>query len=97
MGSRARIKQPRFPPTTWTVTELFPGESFTWVATGPGVRTCARHQVEPTGSGALVTLTLDQQGVVGRFVGRLTTGLTKRYLGMEANGLRERAERRPGG
>ena len=46
-GSRARISQPRIPETEYVVTELEPGRSFTWVATGPGVLTTARHDVEP--------------------------------------------------
>ena len=49
VGSRARIEQPRIPPTEYEVTELDPGRSFTWVARGPGVRTTARHALEPTG------------------------------------------------
>src|SRR5919112_4157282 len=57
VGSRVRVEQPRIPPTEYQVTELEPGRSFTWVATGPGVRTTARHLLEeqPTG-GTRVTL-----------------------------------------
>ena len=46
-GSRAKINQPKIPETEYVVTELEPGRSFTWVATGPGVMTTARHTVEP--------------------------------------------------
>jgi uncharacterized membrane protein len=42
VGARHRIKQPRLPTTTWTVTELIEGESFAWTATGPGIWTSAR-------------------------------------------------------
>ena len=35
VGSKARIEQPKIPPTEYVVTELEPGRSFTWVATGP--------------------------------------------------------------
>ena len=92
VGSRAKIKQPRLPVTTWTVTELVEGRSFVWVATGPGFRTVAEHRVEPAGDGSVVTLSIDQRGPVGWLVGRATTALTKRYLAMEAEGLRHRAE-----
>ena len=47
VGSRVRIKQPRLPVTTWTVTELSAGESFSWVAAGPGFRATASHRVQP--------------------------------------------------
>lgn len=94
--SRARIQQPRLPPVTWTVTEVLPGESFTWVASAPGVRTTATHRVRPDASGSVVTLMLDQAGPVGALFGRLTAGLTRRYLAMEAAGLRARAEQLTG-
>ena len=93
VGSRVRFKQPRLPVTTWTVTELSPGESFTWVAAGPGFRTTASHRVQPGDPGSVVTLALDQEGLIGRMIGRLISGLTNRYLNMEANGLRNQAER----
>jgi len=30
LGSRARVKQPKFPAAVWRVTALTPGQSFTW-------------------------------------------------------------------
>lgn len=45
-GSRARVEQPKLPPTEYVVTELSGGQSFTWVATSPGMRTTARHDLE---------------------------------------------------
>ncbi|MGW5052986.1 SRPBCC family protein [Actinokineospora sp. NPDC004072] len=93
VGTRVRIKQPKLPTTVWTATELTEGRSWTWVATGPGVRTTAVHLVEPHGEGSKVTLRLRQEGWLGALVGRLTAGLTDRYLAMEAEGLKSRAER----
>jgi hypothetical protein len=92
LGSRVRVRQPRLPATTWTVTELVPGESFTWVASGPGFTTTASHRIAPSASGSDVTLAVDQTGPLGVLVGRLTARLTRRYLTMEAEGLRARAE-----
>ena len=92
VGSRVRIRQPRIPPTVWTVTELVEGQRFTWTALGPGVRTRAAHRVVPSGAGSRATLTVEPDGVVGRLVGRLYTGLTERYLAMEAAGLKQRSE-----
>jgi uncharacterized protein YndB with AHSA1/START domain len=95
VGSRVRIKQPRLPAVTWTVTELSPGASFTWIATGPGFRTTASHRIHTGEPGSVVTLLLEQNGLVGQLIGRLTVGLTNRYLTMEGNGLRDRAEQPP--
>ncbi|GGS26295.1 SRPBCC family protein [Actinokineospora fastidiosa] len=92
VGKRVRIKQPKLPTTVWTLTELTEGRSWTWVATGPGVRTTAEHVVEPHGDGTRVSLRLRQEGWLGTLVGRLTAGLTDRYLAMECEGLKSRAE-----
>jgi uncharacterized protein YndB with AHSA1/START domain len=92
VGSRARIRQPRLPPATWTVTELVVGQTFTWVAAGPGFRSIGSHSVRPEGSGSVATLTLDQAGPLGVLVARLTAGLADRYLTLESEGLRKRAE-----
>ncbi|MDQ3405120.1 MAG: SRPBCC family protein [Actinomycetota bacterium] len=92
VGQRVRVRQPKLPAAVWTVTELEEGRTWTWVATGPGVRTTARHTVEPEGRGARVVIEFAQRGVIGTLLGRLTAGLTDRYLAMEAEGLKARAE-----
>jgi len=95
VGSRARIEQPKIPPTEYVVTELEPGRSFTWVATGPGVRTTARHRLDPLDGGRTrVTLGVEQAGPIGTVVGRFYRGLTDRYLAAEAAGLKARSEGR---
>lgn len=88
VGSRARVRQPRLPVTVWTVTELVEGESFTWEATGPGVRTIGTHTLSagPDGSTA-ITVAIEQRGPLGAVLGRVWRGLTTRYLDMEAKGL----------
>ena len=45
VGSRALIRQPRFPPAVWKVVELDPGRSFTWKTGSPGMRVYGRHSV----------------------------------------------------
>lgn len=96
LGSRVRVEQPKLPPTEYVVTEFDPGEGFTWVATGPGVRTTARHRIEPLGGSiSRVRLSVEQAGPVGRVMGRLFfTRLTDRYLATEAAGLKARSEGR---
>jgi uncharacterized protein YndB with AHSA1/START domain len=92
VGSRALIRQPGFPPATWNVTAIEPGRSFTWVSVGPGFRAVGTHSVEPTGSGSRATLSLDYEGPLGGVWGRLTRGITERYIGFEAEGLKRRSE-----
>ena len=92
IGRRALIKQPRFPPALWTVTAIEPGRSFTWRTTGPGMRVHGDHRVEPAPGGARATLTLQYEGLVGRFLARMTRGITERYVGFEADGLKRRSE-----
>jgi uncharacterized membrane protein len=66
VGSRVRVEQPRIPPTEYVVTEPEPSRSLTWVDTGPGVRTTARHLLEALGTGGTrVTLAAEQAGPVG--------------------------------
>ena len=96
VGSRVRISQPRLPTTTWTVSALTVGKEFVWVATAPGVRTTCTHSVSAADEGSVATLAVDQQGPLGALIGKLTAGLTRRYLALEADGLRTRTLQRAG-
>ena len=92
LGSRALIRQPRLPPALWTVTAIEPGSDFTLVNTAPGVRVIARHWVEPTNTGCRATLSIEYQGALAGLLGKLTGGITRRYLALEAAGLQGRSE-----
>jgi len=88
VGAKAKVRQPKLPATTWTVSEVDPGRSFTWRATSPGTRATGEHVITPAGEGACeVRLTLDQEGPLGSLFGFLYRGLTRRYVQMEADGL----------
>jgi hypothetical protein len=77
----------------WKVTEIEPGRSWTWVQSSPGVRVTARHDViAQPGGRTLVRQRLDQRGVLGSLVGRLMVKKTKRFLDLEAQGLKARSE-----
>jgi hypothetical protein len=47
--------------------------------------------VEPTSTGSRATLSIEMLGMLGEMWGRLTRGITKRYLALEANGLKARS------
>lgn len=91
VGSRAVIRQPKFPPALWTVTGI-DDHSFTWESKAPGVRVIAHHLAEPTPTGARATLSLRYEGFLAKLLGRMTAGITNRYLRMEADGLKARSE-----
>ena len=92
VGSRLVIRQPKFPPAFWTITGIDPGKSFTSESIGPGFRVVAHHSVEPMVSGSKATLSLDLHGPLGGLFGRMTRGITERYIAFEAAGLKARSE-----
>jgi hypothetical protein len=92
VGTRALIRQPKFPPAVWKVTAVESGRSFTWRSGAPGVWVYARHSVEPISGGSRATLTLHYDGVLARLIARLTREVTNRYLAFEGNGLKGRSE-----
>jgi uncharacterized membrane protein len=93
LGKRFAIKQPRLPRLVWEISELEPGASWTWQQGSPGGLTLAVHEVVPLGpERTLVRQRIDQRGPVGTLVGVLMRGLTRKYLAMEAAGLKARCE-----
>ncbi|WP_216215425.1 SRPBCC family protein [Amycolatopsis aidingensis] len=95
-GSRAVVKQPGLLAQVWQVTEFTEGREFTWVARGPGVTTTGSHVLVPEGDGAVtVLLGLEQRGPFGAVIGLLLGTVTRRYLTMEAEGLKRAAEDAP--
>jgi len=93
VGKRFEIKQPKMPTLVWKVTEVAPGVSWTWAQGSSGGATSAHHALTPmAGDRTLVRQTIDQRGVVGTLVGRLMLGTTRRYLEMEAQGVKARSE-----
>ena len=92
VGSRALVRQPKFPPALWKVAAINPGRSFTWVSVAPGLRVTGHHSVDPAPAGSRATLALRYEGVFGRLLARLTHDITERYLNYEATGLKARSE-----
>jgi uncharacterized membrane protein len=93
VGKRFAIKQPRLPPLVWTVSALEPGAAWTWQQGAPGGLTLAVHEVVALGpERTLVRQRIDQRGPVGTLVGVFMRGMTRRYLALEAEGLKARCE-----
>jgi uncharacterized membrane protein len=94
VGSRARVKQPKFLPAQWEVTEFQDGRSFTWVTRSPGLKATGRHRVDPIAGGSRATLSVSYSGALGGLVAKLLARTTERFLTLEANGLKKRSEGR---
>lgn len=92
VGSRAIVKQPRFPAAQWLVTDVELHRGFVWVSIGPGLTVTGRHEIVPTAAGCRVTLSLEYDGMFSALLLRFTRGITERYVGLEADGLKRRAE-----
>jgi len=92
VGSRARLKQPRVPTLTWTVSEIEDGRSFEWRTRAPGVRSVAGHSILPEGTGSRVTLWVEQSGLVVKLMGGRFARMADEYLAIEAAGLKRRCE-----
>lgn len=96
LGSRARVHQPKLPATVWTVTAFDENRTFTWESRSTGVTTTGAHEIVPAADGrSTVRLTLDQKGPLSPFFALLAGRLTRRYVTMEAEGLKAKAEQRP--
>lgn len=93
LGGKVRIKQPRMPGLVWEITEVQPGESFTWQSARGGVTTVASHVLTTTGADRVaVTLGVRHFGPLAPVAGLLASRTTRRYVQMEADGLKRSCE-----
>jgi uncharacterized protein YndB with AHSA1/START domain len=93
VGSKVRIEQPKLPAMVWEVTQVEARRSFSWMAKSGGITTLAVHRVSPgPRDGIVVSLGLRQRGPLAGLVGILTARLTRQYVQMEAQGLKQRCE-----
>ncbi|MBP2371091.1 SRPBCC family protein [Pseudonocardia parietis] len=92
-GCRVWIAQPSLRPMIWTVTELVPERELTWTASAAGVATTGTHSLRP-GPGGVTRLRLgiEQRGVLAPVVRAPLGRRTRRYVELEADGLRRAAE-----
>ncbi len=93
MSSQVRITQPKLPVLVWQVVEFEPGASFAWRATSRVVTTLASHLVAESAAGrSTVTLAIKQTGPLASLAGLALGPVTRRYVDMEAAGLKKYCE-----
>lgn len=93
LGSTAEIRQPKLPKATWQVSRFEPGERFEWITTSPGITTRADHRVDPLDGGrSHLTLELHQTGPLAGLVSLFLGTLTRRYVDLEAQSLKQHCE-----
>jgi hypothetical protein len=94
VGSTALVKQPKLAPAHFVVTTWDPNRGFEWVTKNPAVTAVGRHVITPVPGGSRVTLAVDFSGPLAAIISWLYGRLTTRYIRMEAEGLKRRAEAR---
>ena len=93
MGKTARVKQPKMRALDWTVTVIEPGRAFTWESKSSGVHAVASHSVEAIDRGrSRAFLSIEGRGPLAWFADLLYGRMGKRYVEMEAAGLKRRSE-----
>lgn len=92
LGSKAKIKQPGLPTATWEVTSFEPGKAFVWESRTPALQSVGSHRVVPKGKSCTVHLRFATSGPLAGFFALFTSRLVRKYVGMEAAGLKRRAE-----
>jgi carbon monoxide dehydrogenase subunit G len=93
VGSRVHVKQKGLAAGEWEVSELVPGETFTWSSKQPGVRIVGRHHVTPDANGtARLTLVLEQSGWLSGLVTLALGRKVREYVDLEAAALKSAAE-----
>ncbi|MBX6748052.1 MAG: SRPBCC family protein [Micromonosporaceae bacterium] len=96
VGHRFRVRQPGRPVVVWRVCEVTDGRSFQWEARTPGVYTVAYHHLTPLPTGGTrITIGIRQRGPLAGLVALFTAAKTRRYLVLEAAGLKAAAEAVP--
>ncbi len=92
VGSVAKIKQPGLPEAEWRVTELTPGERFTWECRVMGLRMAATHELEAGPDGTVCILRLEVFGLVAGVLWPLLRLSAGRALEQENAGLKAACE-----
>ena len=93
VGEQVVVSQPRLPTLTYTVTGVDDGRSFTWEAGNALVRGVGEHVLTPrVAGGCTATLRVVQRGPAAGLAALLLRRTARRYVRMEAEGLKARCE-----
>jgi carbon monoxide dehydrogenase subunit G len=93
VGSRAHVKQKGLAAGEWEVSEVLPGEAFTWTSRQPGVRSVGRHHVTSDAEASTrLTLVLELTGWLSPLVGLTLGRKVREYVDVEAAALKSAAE-----
>lgn len=93
VGSRAHVKQKGLAAGEWEVSEVLPGQGFTWTSRLPGVRSVGRHHVTSDADGSTrLTLVLELTGWLSALVGLTLGRKVREYVDVEAAALKFAAE-----
>ncbi len=97
VAKRFEIKQPRLPRLVWEVTDVVPGTGWTWRQRSPGATSIAIHEIVAMGAErTLVRQRIEQSGPIGLVNSLLMRPLIRRYLRLEAAGLKAHVEHESG-
>ncbi|KPI06578.1 Polyketide cyclase/dehydrase [Actinobacteria bacterium OV450] len=93
VGCEAEVRQLKLATEVWQVTEMEAGRSFEWRSLNPVFTTISTHRIEPLGAGrSRVVLGLQQKGFMAPLLALAYGKLTRRYVDMEAAGLKRYCE-----
>lgn len=92
VGRRTRILQPKMRPLVWTVTDLARERSFVWTATTGGMLLTGGHYLTAGDGDVSARFTMRLSGGPAFLLGPLVKPRTRRYVRMEAEGLKRRCE-----
>jgi hypothetical protein len=92
VGKQARLKLKGGGTGSWTVTRAEVNRFFAWENDYRGVHTVAGHLIEPDGSGANVTLSLETSGLMATLFAPMIARVARENLPVEAAGLKRHCE-----
>ena len=95
VAARYKVRQPKLFPAIWQVTKYQRDRGFIWESNSPGVRTVAEHWITPhetTPPNSTVVTKIKLTGAMVTLLRPWIAKITKRYVEMEADGLKRRCE-----